>query len=170
MKYCTKCKKLFMKDHKEVCPNCSRKLISDPNHFSPVHIVTANGFELERIRAALNSAEIPYSYQEELHDAGIQILNSAPPENCEVFVPISAYDDAVDTLVGIGAIKDDDIPDINEENKQQLKLSKKKSEEEELSPQKARLVRILSAIAFLIILTGVVYFTDFLIAVVKSWF
>ena len=73
--------------------------------------------ELERIRAALHDADIPYSYQEARRDTGIQILNSAPPENCDVFVPLSAYNDALEVLIGIGALKENDIPDIDDENK-----------------------------------------------------
>ena len=57
MKYCSKCKKIYFDFEGERCPSCNRKLIDEPNHFSPVYIITANGFELERIRAALESAE-----------------------------------------------------------------------------------------------------------------
>ena len=96
MRYCTKCK-ILTRDH-EKCPFCSRKTIDNPSHFSPVRIITANGFELERIRAALNDAGIPYSYNESVKDTGLQILNSAPPENCDVYVPLSAYAQACELL------------------------------------------------------------------------
>ncbi len=172
MKYCSKCKKLYFDYADARCPSCGRKLIENPNHFSPVYIVTANGFELERIRAALDSAGIPYSYQNEKRETGIRILNSAPPENCEVFVPVSAYSDAVDTLVGIGAIGEDKIPEINEDEKEKLNEYEKEAAqaEEELSPGKARLVRILSFIGFLLILAATVYLADFIIAVIKNFF
>ena len=172
MKYCARCKKLYFKITDSRCPICNKKLIENPNHFSPVYIVTANGFELERIRAALNSADIPYSYQNEKRETGIRILNSAPPENCEVFVPISAYCDAMDILVGIGAVKDDKIPDVNDDEMAKLNEAKKEAAEtdEELSPKKARIIRILSFIAFLMILAAAVYLADFIIALVKNMF
>ena len=170
MKYCGKCKEIYFSDNYIKCRYCGKKLISDPSSWSPVHIITANGFELERIRAAVESADIPYSYQESKNDAGIQILNSAPPENCDVFVPLSAYNDALEVLIGIGALKENDIPDIDDENKALLEDTKKNTENEELSPQKARLIRILSAIAFLIILAGVVYLTDLFTGFIKGFF
>ncbi len=172
MKYCTRCKKLYFNSEDKQCPLCSRKLIENPNHFSPVYIITANGFELERIRAALESADIPYSYQNEKRETGIRILNSAPPENCEVFVPVSAYSDAMDILVGIGAVEDGKIPDIGKDDRESLDKSKKEASEaeEELPPGKARLVRILSFIVFLLILAATVYLADFIIALVKSQF
>ncbi len=172
MKYCSKCKKLYFNKDNDSCPSCGRKLIEDPNYFSPVHIVTANGFELERIRAALESKEIPYSYQNEKKETGIRILNSAPPENCDVFVPVSAYSDALDILVGIGAIKNDNIPDIDDDGIKKIDSAKKEAAraDEELSPGKARIVRILSFAAFLLILAATVYAADFIIALVKSFF
>lgn len=172
MKYCGKCKKLYFNTEDAKCPVCNRKFIDEPSHFSPVYLITANGFELERIRASLDSANIPYSYQNEKRETGIRILNSAPPENCEVFVPISAYHDAVDTLIGIGAIKDNNIPYINENDLKKLNDSKAeaKKADEELSPKKARIVRILSFIAFLLILAATVYLADFIIALVKNFF
>lgn len=172
MKYCSKCKKIYFDFEGERCPSCNRKLIDEPNHFSPVYIITANGFELERIRAALESADIPYSYQNEKRETGIRILNSAPPENCEVFVPVSAYQDAVDVLVGIGAITEDNIPEINKDDIEKLNKTKKEAakEEEELSPGKARIIRIFSFIGFLLILAATVYFADVIVALVKNFF
>ena len=53
MRYCTKCKKLYKGDETEKCFVCGKKTISDPSHYYPVNVVTANGFELERIRAKM---------------------------------------------------------------------------------------------------------------------
>ncbi len=166
MHYCTRCKELYSED-KEIlkCPACGRKTIDNPNHFSPVKIITANGFELERIRAALNDGDIPYSYNESARDAGIQILNSAPPENCDVYVPLSAYPDAMEILAGIGAIKEVNLPDNSDE---MFAKAKKEAEEEDLPPQKAQIIRILSAAAFLILIAGVVWLTDFIVELIKN--
>ena len=65
MKYCSKCKKVHINTEIQNCPACKRKLIENPNGFSPVNIITANGFELERIKSALADSEIPFSVKEE---------------------------------------------------------------------------------------------------------
>ncbi len=166
MKYCTKYK-ILSDDKTEKCSVCGKKVISNPSHFSPVKIVTANGFELERIRAALEDADIPYSYNESIRDTGIQILNSAPPENCDVFVPLSAYRKAEETLIGIGALSEEKITDANEDS---FAKAEKEAEEEELPPEKARTVRILSGIGFLIILALTVWLADFLFELIKNIF
>lgn len=171
MRYCTRCKKLYLTDKDtEKCIVCDKKTITKPNYASPVKIITANGFELERICAALDGEGLPYHYQQVRKDTGIQILNSAPPENCDLFVPLSAYEKAQDVLIGIGAIKEDEISEIDENSRNQLKAAQKKADEEELTPQKARLVRIFSAIAFLVIIAGVVFFADFLVEFIKKIF
>lgn len=167
MRYCTKCKKLYTGEETEKCYICGKKTISDPSHYSPVKAVTANGFELERIRAALDDAEIPYSYQEAPRDAGIQILNSAPPENCDVFVPLSAYEKAMEILIGIGAVKEEQFSGKDFEK---LKEAEKTAADEELSPEKARKIRILSGIAFLLLLAVVVWLVDIGFELVKSLF
>ena len=166
MRYCTKCKKLYKGDETEKCFVCGKKTISDPSHYSLVNVVTANGFELERIRAALHDADIPYSYQEARKDAGIQILNSAPPENCDVFVPLSAYEKTMDVLIGIGAVKED----ISQADTEKLREAEKAAEDEELPPEKARRIRILSGIAFILLLVLVVWLVDIGFEFVKSLF
>lgn len=169
MKYCTRCK-LIADNDKDICKKCGKKLISNPNHYSAVKIVTANGFELERIRAALTDAEVSFSVQETKQDTGLQILNSAPPENCNVFVPISDYDEAVSVLAGIGALNDDEIPEIDEQTQEDINKAKKEAENDEMSPRKRFWVKLLSLIGFLIVIAGVVYLTDFLVAFIKTLF
>ena len=166
MRYCTKCKKLYKGDETEKCFVCGKKTISDPSHYSPVNVVTANGFELERIRAALHDADIPYSYQEARRDTGIQILNSAPPENCDVFVPLSAYAKTMDVLIGIGAVKEE----ISQADTEKLREAEKAAEDEELPPEKARRIRILSGITFILLLVLVVWLVDIGFEFVKSLF
>ena len=168
MRYCTKCKKLIKTSDSVSCPTCKRKTIDDPSHYSPVYIVTANGFELERIRAALHDADIPYTYNESRRDAGIRILNSAPPENCDVYVPLSAYQDAWDTLVGIGALSG--AEEQNEDDPLLQKAKKEAKEEKELDPAKAKRIRVISLLAFLLILVIVAWLTDFVLELIKGTF
>ncbi len=165
MRYCTKCHRLFTADAPESCRFCSRTLINDPSEDSPVRMLSANGFELERICAALKGEGIPCSYQHERRDGGIQILNSAPIENCDVFVPLRFYNEARDTLIGIGAIGEEgaDEPDIPEPEE-------KKTPEEDLSSGRARAIRILSVILFLGLIAAAVFLTDFVVALIQNLF
>ncbi len=157
MKYCTRCKKIDIREDNDTCRFCGRKLITDPNHYSPVHIVTANGFELERIKAALTEAEIPFTVQESRHDAGIQILNSAPMENCDIMVPLSFYTEASDLLIGIGALNEAD--ELSEEDETKMKEARKNTEEE-LSPRKSFWIKLLSIIVFIAMIGGVILLAD----------
>lgn len=161
MKYCTRCKRIFTTGELTQCPKCSRKLLDDPNHYSPVDIVTANGFELERIKAALTDAGIPFTVQEIRKDAGIQILNSAPPENCKVFVPLDFYSKAAELLIGIGAISEAD--ELDEKDEQQLSEKRKKDMPEEMSPRKRFWVRVVSIILFIGLIAATVFLADLLI-------
>ena len=157
MKYCTKCKKIYISDESESCNLCGKKLINNPSHYSPVHIVTANGFELERIKAALTEAQIPFTVNESRADAGIQILNSAPVENCSVMIPLSFYTEASDLLIGIGALKE--AEEISEDDELKLKEARQK-EENELSPRKSFWIKLLSIIIFIALIGGVIFLAD----------
>lgn len=151
MKYCAKCKKIYTKSDPEACPSCGRELITDPSSFSPVDIVTAHGFELERIGAVLKEAGIPYSTREIKRDMGIQILNAAPPENCIVTVPLEQYQQAVELLIGIGAMQQ--AEELSEEDQQQISDDKKKKEQD-TSPTKGTFNKVVLIIMF-IILVGI---------------
>lgn len=157
MKYCTRCKKIFTSEDTKACPVCGKDLISDPNHYSPVNIVTANGFELERIKAALTEAQIPFTVQESKSDTGLQILNSAPLENCDLMVPLGFYTEASELLIGIGAIKE--AEELGEEEETKLKEARRNSEDE-LSPRKSFWIKLLSIIIFIALIGGVIFLAD----------
>ena len=166
MKYCSKCKKIHLNKELTNCPQCRRKLIENPSHYSPVNVITANGFELERIRSALTNADIAFSVKEEKYDTGLQILNTAPPENCSFYVPLSHYDQAVEVLIGIGALKTDPLADLDKEDEVFLEKSREQEKNDELPESKARLIRIFSLLAFLAFLVGFAYLVDWLLSFV----
>ncbi len=166
MKYCSKCKKIHINKDLKNCPTCKRKLIENPSHYSPVNLITANGFELERIRSALTQADIAFSVKEENYDTGLQILNTAPPENCSFFVPLSHYDKAVETLIGIGALKSNPLEELDKEDEDFLEKSREQEKNDELPEGKARLIRILSFLAFLVFLGIFAFAVDWLLSLV----
>lgn len=169
MKYCTKCKQIHTAKELTVCPRCGRKLTENPNYQSPVKAVTANGFELERIRAALTNEDIPFSVKEERYDTGLQILNSAPPENCSFYIPLCHYDKAMETLVGIGAVSEESMQELDRQDKEFLQKSREQEKTEEMPEGKARLIRILSLIGFLAVLVGFAYLADRLLSFVTPF-
>ena len=164
MKYCSKCKKVHINTEIQNCPACKRKLIENPNGFSPVNIITANGFELERIKSALADSEIPFFFFFERYDTGLQILNSAPPENCSFFVPLSHYDKAVETLIGIGALSEEAVEEIDKADKEYLEKAREQEKKDELPEEKARLIRILSFLGFIAVLVVFSFLVDYLLS------
>lgn len=170
MRYCTRCKRLYLDSEPVLhCPECKRQTVEEPNPASPVLIATANGFELERILSALKGEDVPCTYQHTRLDTGLQILNSAPQENCNVFVSLQDYEKAVGVLAGIGAISDESVISA-EEHADALRAVSSKKEAEELTPEKARVVRILSGIGFLLLIVAAVYLTDLVTGWIRSLF
>lgn len=58
MKLCTKCKHLH-NDEDAVCSNCNSPLESITDENTPVYLLSAEGFELERVKTALEDNSIP---------------------------------------------------------------------------------------------------------------
>ena len=168
MRYCTKCKCLFP-DSTDTCPEHNKKLISDPAPASPVRIMTAGGFEFERIAAALDSAGIAYSYSREENDAVFRAVAPSAASINNIYVKISDYCTARELMQEIGAHDERAPYEPDEEEKKKISDAKKE-EDEELSPGKARAIRIVSGIAFLLLLAAVVYATDHILALLQTLF
>ena len=169
MKYCEKCRAIFGNEKKS-CPKCGKKLTSDIYPENLVYMTTATGFELERIEAALNEASVPFECKSIKRQAVMRLLNSAPPESYDILAPIFAYDDAYSILAGINAINPDEITEPDEDLINDIKTERKKHNEtvDSISPQKQRMIKIFSAIAFLLILAFVVWGTDYITALIKQ--
>ena len=58
MKYCSKCKRLH-NDEETVCKNCKAQLKTITDENTPVYLLTASGFELQRVKAALEDSTVP---------------------------------------------------------------------------------------------------------------
>ena len=168
MKYCTRCKSITDNDKAEICTECRKKLISDPAPSSPVRIITAEGFEFQRICAALDDGKLPYSYSQEKNDALFRAAVPSAAAYNEIFVPLTYYPDAQSILEEIGA-KDERPPVmLSEEDMQRLERAKAAENSDEMSPGKARAIRIVSGIGFLLILAAVAFATDWAIALIKA--
>ncbi len=157
MKYCTKCKKIYTDTDRTACVLCGRELISNPNQYSPVDIVTANGFELERIKSALTEESIPFSVRECRDDTGLQILNAAPPENSCISVPLGYYTQTMELLIGIGALQEAD--ELSEEDEKKLQ-EERTATKQELSPRKSFWIKVLSILLFIGLIAATVFLAD----------
>ncbi len=167
MKVCKSCSHT-VENNANRCTFCGGKLAEITDKNTPVYLISATGFEADRIVAALEDSGIPCFKKSKV------ISNHPNPmgmENglCEVMVPYSAFDDALTVCRGIGAgvseaERAEEIP-ASEEEAEALP-----EQEEEMSESKKRVVRILSAIAFIIIVALVIYGTDFITGWIKGLF
>ena len=170
MKYCPRCKCILPADAPERCGECGKRLVVDPAGASPVRLVTAKGVDFQRACDALSESGIPFSHQIEQNDAVIRMMIQVPAAFSDVFVRLSDYDTALEVMQEIGLEDERRVQPDSEQLEKIAEAKKEQTESEELSPGKARLVRIISGIAFLLILAGVVFLTDFVIAWVKTLF
>lgn len=165
MKYCPRCKELF--DKAERCPLCRKATIDDPAAISPVRIITAGGIGLEQVTAALERSEIAYSIEREKYDAAIRSVVPMTATLNNIYVRLCDYQAAQEVLESLG-VKDERAEAVISAEEQQRLEAEKPAEEEELSPGKARAIRIVSGLAFLLILALAVYAADFIIALVMK--
>lgn len=181
MRYCEKCNYITDESMKN-CPRCKSVLKKDepPKNF-PVAVITAAGFERERIAAALNDNGVPCTQRAAKKQPSAEIITGVNSATADILVAAGDYDKARDILVGIGAVKledeeiiEDSADNRNEtkDNKNTRKIRKVKTEGheefEEMSPKKRLFVRIVSVILFIIVVWGVVAGTDFIMSLIKD--
>lgn len=198
MKYCAHCCTLF--ERGAVCPDCKRELRKEIKESDPVTVIRADGFERERIVAALRDNGVPCVEQFDKKERSADAVTGKLAAKVKIEVPFAALEQAKDILVGIGAVKldgekvleNESMPSGASENstksfeyshtprqdaKQKKKGKKRKEKEpkpepqwEEMSRTKRNAVRIVSAILFIIVVALVIFGTDFITGLVKELF
>lgn len=201
MKYCAHCCTLF--ERGAICPDCKRELKKEIKHSDPVTVIRADGFERERIVAALRDNGVPCVEQFDKKERSADAVTGKLAAKVKIEVPFAALEQAKDILVGIGAVKlegekvleNESMPSgASDENSTksfayshtprqqdvtQKKTGKKKRKEkepkpepqwEEMSRTKRNVVRIVSAILFIIVVALVIFGTDFITGLVKELF
>ena len=173
MKYCKKCN-LLIKDTCDNCTKCGKTLDNaEPSAKSPVVVVTASGFEKERICTILTDKDIPYSVRV-VAKRGIPTEINAVAGNSktehEIIVPYEFYNKAMEQLVGINAVELDDgeLQELTEALEKEDK-SDKKTDADDYFSVKNRVIRILSAIAFFILVALVIFGVDAVMAIIKTF-
>lgn len=195
MKYCAHCGTLF--ERGAVCPDCGRELKKEMNQNDPVTVVRADGFERERIVAALRDNGVPCVERFDKKERSADAVTGKLAAKVKIQVPYAAMEQARDILVGIGAVKPDgemaleneSMPSGADDNQekayhyshapkqgvQKKKKGKKKEpkpepEWEEMSRTKRNVVRIVSAILLIIVFALVIFGTDYIAGIVKELF
>lgn len=171
MKYCNKCKRIY-NDEDITCESCKgkSKLLSIEDNNTPVNLLTAEGFELKRIQSALGDAGIPNDAALCEHNYSVNAVTGYDCSKYNVLVPFSAYEQAYDVCVGIGAIKLDNEQIVDDES---ITDNGAKSNEEQFEPMsraKRTTVRVVTALLFLGLVALAVFGTDFIINLIKGLF
>ena len=169
MKYCKKCKHIH-DDKFDICTECRKPqpLYSIEDENTPVFLISASGFEIERIRSALESGGIPSDCAARKNNISADAVTGADLNDKDILVPFSAYEQAYDICVGIGAIK----PEGEEITVDESDVERVASGEEvvEMSPAKRTTVKIVSALMIIILFCLVIWGTDFLTGFFTGFF
>lgn len=168
MKYCKKCKRLH-NGGDEKCSVCGRPLAKITDSNTPVYLITASGFELQRIKTALEDNGVPCDTISLKRSYSAEAVTGYDTGEYDLLVPYSAYERSCDICVGIGAIHEDG-EEIVEGDPEPAKENVKSLDEqfEEMSGAKRTTVRIVSAILFILLIAAVIYGTDFITALIKG--
>lgn len=175
MKYCLKCKRLH-NDEDTACKTCGGelKIIKDDN--TPVYLLTASGFELQRVKAALEDSAVPCDATikkciENKYTTSVKAYTGYDDMTYDVYVPYAAYEKAFDTCVGIGAIKLEDEEIIDDGTAPEEIDGENFDEQfEKMTGRKRTTVRIVSALLLLLIVAAVVFGTDFIMKIIMGFF
>ena len=162
MLYCATCQVLVREE--ECCPVCGSRKLREAEPNDPVLLITADRLEAEAILSAFKDDNIPC----EQRDSGPGSLPTFFPrpsyDNVNLFVPFEAVDRCREILKAMG---------ILDEKKQRRKKEAPEPLEEQtepLSPARKKILRILSAIAFLLLIFSVVSISDRAVSFVKAIF
>ena len=128
-------------------------------------LVSASGFELERIRTALSDNGIPNDSKPQKRNFSAKAVTGTDISIQDIYVAESDYEKAFDLCVGIGAIKLEGEETILDEE-----ASTPEEEFEEMPAGKRTAVRIVSAILFILLAAAVIFGIDGITGWIKSLF
>ena len=128
-------------------------------------LVSASGFELERIRTALLDNGIPSDSKPQRRNFSAKAVTGVDNSEQDICVAESDYEKAYDLCVGIGAIR------LEGEEEQILDPDGQAEDAaEEMSSGKRTAVRIISALLFILIVAAVIFGIDFISGWIKGLF
>ncbi len=174
MKYCGECKKLYLGDD-TVCIDCNKKYKEIIDINEPVMLCVVGSVERSLVCGALKDAEIPF-VEKQYGKAGVanEVVTGYDAKllNIAVLVPYSAIPKAYEliTNVGVDARFDEAVLEKAKSDVEQYKLSLNDNKEANMSSKKRTTVKVLSAIAFLILVAVVVLGIDYVMELIKKLF
>ncbi|MBQ1238398.1 MAG: hypothetical protein IIV05_00595 [Ruminococcus sp.] len=128
-------------------------------------LVSASGFELERIRTALSDNGIPNDSKPQKRNFSAKAVTGTDISIQDIYVAESDYEKAYDLCVGIGAIKlEGEETILGEEEAAAVE------EFEDMPSGKRTAVRIVSAILFVLLAAMVIFGVDAITGWIKSLF
>ncbi|MBQ5382305.1 MAG: hypothetical protein IIU42_06680 [Ruminococcus sp.] len=128
-------------------------------------LVSASGFELERIRTALSDNGIPNDSKPQKRNYSAKAVTGTDISIQDIYVAESDYEKAYDLCVGIGAIKlEGEETILGEEEAAAVE------EFEDMPSGKRTAVRIVSAILFVLLAAMVIFGVDAITGWIKSLF
>ena len=169
MKICDKCRRIY-NDEELMCSECKRPLeiIEDEN--TPVYMLSAQGFELSRVRAALEDNGVPCDTAAKKKNISAEAVTGYDSSEYDLLVPYSAYEKAYDICIGIGAIDEGEAEILNDDG-QPAEMVKSATEEfEEMSGVKRTTIRIISAVLLIAVFCVVIWGTDYIMEIFKHLF
>ena len=128
-------------------------------------LVSASGFELERIRTALSDNGIPNDSKPQKRNFSAKAVTGTDISIQDIYVAESDYEKAYDLCVGIGAIKLEGEETILDEEE-----AAAVEEFEDMPSGKRTAVRIVSAILFILLAAMVIFGVDAITGWIKSLF
>lgn len=168
MKYCKKCKHIH-NDSDEKCSVCSKPLMKITDDNTPVYLITASGFELQRIKTALEDNGVPCDTISLKRSYSAEAVTGYDTAEYDLLVPYAAYEKSYDICVGIGAIREDGEEIIEDGSFPANENTESLDEQfEKMSRVKRTTVRVVSAVLFLILIAAVIYGTDFITGFIKG--
>lgn len=169
MKFCNKCKHIH-NDEELMCPECKKPLeiIEDEN--TPVFMLSAQGFELSRVRTALEDNGVPCDVAAKKKNISAEAVTGYDSSEYDLLVPYSAYEKAYDICVGIGAINEGEAEILDDDGQPVPKVKSATEEFEEMSGVKRTTVRIISAILLIAVFCIVIWGTDYIMEIFKHLF
>ncbi len=166
MKYCECCRKLY-NDNDEKCLECKKTLKTVEDINTPVYLLSAEGFEKDRIITALADNGIPSDTKRIKHDNSAKAVTGVDVSGVCILVPYQAYEEAYDICIGIGAIKEEDTEILNEV---EFEAKDVKNVEEQFSEMTGggRAGRIALAVLLLAVFALAVFGTDAIMNFIKN--
>ena len=132
------------------------------------YLLSASGFELERVKTALSDNGIPNDSKPKKRNYSAKAVTGVDNSEQDIYVAESDYDKAYDLCVGIGAVKIEGEEDIIQP--EDGEDAQPAEEFEEMSSGKRTAVRIISAVLFVLLVAAVIFGTDAITGWIKGLF